>query len=163
MTSVVDRNDPSSSTVPQMVTEMNRSYVWISSDIMWSITVSWKVKYTNNILFLNQKEQFWPVLQQPVSSRPPVEYYIIRHNTTGDGSVSEVISHWTNITIHGAQPGHVYFIQVTPVNVLGTGPPVTISEILIYNDRMSYNNAFDSFEFQSGFILHSNNSQSVIM
>ena len=87
---------------------------------------SWKVEWCLH------KHVMWSTcillklrIQQPASSHPPVERYVIRHNTTANGSVSEVISHWTNITLHGAPPGHVYFIQVTPVNVLGPGPPTT--------------------------------------
>ena len=48
--------------------------------------------------------------------------YIVQHNITDNGSsLLEELTEWTNITIHGALPGHVYYIQVTPVNVLGSG------------------------------------------
>ena len=57
-------------------------------------------------------------------ARPPVVSYIVRHNITDNGSGTleeELDAERTNIFIHGALPGHVYYIQVTPVNVLGPG------------------------------------------
>ena len=52
-------------------------------------------------------------------------YYTVRHNvsTDTDGGISQVNTEMTNITIDGAQPGHVYYIEVTAVNILGPGPP----------------------------------------
>ena len=64
-------------------------------------------------------------IQNPLSSRPPVTHYNITHNVS-DISNQLYIS-YTNITIHGALPGHVYYIQVTPVNVLGAGAARTTS------------------------------------
>ena len=59
--------------------------------------------------------------QPPPSSRPPVVYYLVLHNVTTNGIAKNESTKMTNITIHGALPGHVYYIQVTPVNVLGSG------------------------------------------
>ena len=63
-------------------------------------------------------------------AHPLVVSYIIQHNITDDGSSTlEELTEWTNITIHGALPGHVYYIQVTPVNVLGPGAARTTREL----------------------------------
>ena len=78
---------------------------------------------TNQWLFA-----FFP--QQPSSSsRPPVMHYAVRHNVTANDSFVQVAAILTNITIDGAQPGHVYYIEVTAVNILGPGPPTTTCEI----------------------------------
>ena len=52
-------------------------------------------------------------------------YYTVEHNvsTDTDDGVSQVNTTMTNITIDGAKPGHVYYIEVTAVNILGPGPP----------------------------------------
>ena len=55
-------------------------------------------------------------------------YYTVQHNVTTD--VDSVISQvTTELTIDGAQPGHVYYIEVTAVNILGPGPPRTTCEV----------------------------------
>ena len=56
-------------------------------------------------------------------------HYTVQHNVSADGSFIEVTTRLTNITIDGAQPGHVYYIEVTAVNILGPGPPKTTCEI----------------------------------
>ena len=63
----------------------------------------------------------------PSSSRPPVMHYTVQHNVTTDtdDGISQVNTTMTNITIDGAQPGHVYYIEVTAVNILGPGPPTS--------------------------------------
>ena len=60
-------------------------------------------------------------------------YYTVQHNVTTDvdGGISLVKTTMTNITIDGAQPGHVYYIEVTAVNILGPGPPRTTSKAII--------------------------------
>ena len=58
-------------------------------------------------------------IQHPLSSRPPVTHYNVTHNVSDINN--QLYISYTNITIHGALPGHVYYIQVTPVNVLGPG------------------------------------------
>ena len=47
-------------------------------------------------------------------------HYIVRHNVTTDNSFT---TEMTSIIVHGVQPGHVYYIEVTAVNILGPGPP----------------------------------------
>ena len=73
----------------------------------------------------------FPVQQPPSSSRPPVMYYTVQHNvsTDTDDGISQVNTTMTNITIDGAQPGHVYYIEVTAVNILGPGPPTSTCKI----------------------------------
>ena len=68
-----------------------------------------------------------PYSNLPSSSRPPVMYYTVQHNvsTDTDDGISQVNTTMTNITIDGAQPGHVYYIEVTAVNILGPGPPTS--------------------------------------
>ena len=62
-------------------------------------------------------------------ARPPVVSYIVQHNITDNSSgLLEELTEWTNITIHGALPGHVYYIQVTPINILGPGAARTTRE-----------------------------------
>ena len=69
-------------------------------------------------------------------ARPPVVNYIVRHNTTDNGSSTlEELTEWTNITIHRALPGHVYCIHVTPVNVLGSGAARTTRELTPVNNH----------------------------
>ena len=65
----------------------------------------------------------------PSSSRPPVMYYTVRHNVTANDSFVQAAAILTNITIDGAQPGHVYYIEVTAVNILGPGSPEATCEI----------------------------------
>ena len=89
-----------------------------------TIHVSFKVVYL--YLLCSSLLLFFP--QQPPSySRPPVMYYTVQHNVTtdADGGITLVNTELTNITIDGAQPGHVYYIEVTAVNILGPGPPRT--------------------------------------
>ena len=71
--------------------------------------------------------------QLPFSSRPPIVYYTVRHNvaTDADGGISQMTTNMTNITIDGAQPGHVYYIEVTAVNILGPGQPKATCESII--------------------------------
>ena len=59
-------------------------------------------------------------------------YYTVQHNvsTDTDDGISQVNTTMTNITIDGAQPGHVYYIEVTAVNILGPGPPRSTCEII---------------------------------
>lgn len=67
---------------------------------------------------------FYLCIQQPYSSRPPVLHYIVTHNVTDiPNNISQLITHDTNITIHGVHLDCFYFIQVTPVNALGCGQP----------------------------------------
>ena len=61
-------------------------------------------------------------------------HYTVRHNVStdnDDGSTTQLTlsNEVTNITIDGAQPGHVYYIEVTAVNILGPGPPTSTCEI----------------------------------
>ena len=58
-------------------------------------------------------------------------YYTVQHNVTtdADGGISLVNIELTNIAIDGAQPGHVYYIEVTAVNILGPGPPEATCEV----------------------------------
>ena len=56
-------------------------------------------------------------------------YYTVQHNVTTDGSLIQATVILTNITIDGAQPGHVYYIEVTAVNILGPGPPRIACEV----------------------------------
>ena len=66
-------------------------------------------------------------MQNPLPSRPPVTHYNVTHNVS---EMNQLYTHYTNITIHGALPGHVYYIQVTPVNVLGPGTVRTTCEYI---------------------------------
>ena len=50
-------------------------------------------------------------IQNPLSSRPPVTHYNVTHNVSVINN--QLNTSYTNITIHGALPGHVYYIQVT--------------------------------------------------
>ena len=47
---------------------------------------------------------------------------MVKHNVTADGSLVQVATKLTNITIDGGQSGRVYSVLVTAVNVLGLGP-----------------------------------------
>ena len=72
------------------------------------------------------------IQQPPSSSRPPVMYYTVRHNVTTDAGNSQMNTNMKNITIDGgSQPGHVYYIEVTAVNILGPGPPRITSKAII--------------------------------
>ena len=65
-------------------------------------------------------------------------YYTVQHNVTtdADSGISQVTTTMTNITIDGAQPGHVYYIEVTAVNILGPGPPRSTSKaILLHHNK----------------------------
>ena len=57
-------------------------------------------------------------------------HYTVQHNVTTDADSGNSLetTKMTNITIDGAQPGHVYCIEVTAVNILGPGPPRTTSK-----------------------------------
>ena len=67
-------------------------------------------------------------------------HYTVQHNISADGSFIEVTNNsLTNITIDGAQPGHVYYIEVTAVNILGPGPPRTICEVNCIHRLNVYN------------------------
>ena len=65
-------------------------------------------------------------IQNPLSSRPPVTHYTVTHNVSDISN--QLNTSYTNITIQGALPCHVYYIQVTPVNVLGPGAARTTCE-----------------------------------
>ena len=67
-------------------------------------------------------------MQNPLSSLPPVTHYNVTHNVSDMNN--QLYTHYTNITIHGALPGHVYYIQVTPVNVLSPGAVRTTCEYM---------------------------------
>ena len=102
--------------VPEQVTDLMAS---LMNNETVAIHVSFKVVYALHSLCSSLL--FFP--QQPSSSsRPPVMYYTVRHNVTTDGSFVEVTTILTNIRIDGAQPGHMYYIEVTAVNILGPGP-----------------------------------------
>ena len=65
-------------------------------------------------------------IQNPLSSRPPVTHYNVTYNVSDISN--QLNTSYANITIHGALPDHVYYIQVTSVNVLGPGAARTTCE-----------------------------------
>ena len=64
-------------------------------------------------------------------------YYTVQHNvsTDTDDGISQVNTTMTNITIDGAQPGHVYYIEVTAVNILGPGPPRSTCKTIEFHNH----------------------------
>ena len=66
-------------------------------------------------------------------------YYTVQHNVTTDSGFVQTTTELTNIIIDGAQPGHVYYIEVTAVNILGPGPPRTTCEVNCIQHLNVYN------------------------